>query len=59
MPTISRFFGIVIEMRRRMKEHNPPHIHAIYNEYEAEIDLRTGEIIKGKLNNKQRSKVQE
>lgn len=33
MPVISRFEGIVIKMYLRQKEHNPPHIHAIYGEY--------------------------
>ena len=52
MPTISRFFGIIVKMHARIKEHNPPHIHAYYNEYEAEIDIRTGKIIHGNLNTK-------
>ena len=39
MPTISRFFGIVIQMFWR--EHAPPHFHALYGEYEALIDIRT------------------
>lgn len=47
MPTISTFFGIVIQMFWR--EHAPPHFHAIYAEFEAEIDVRTLEIIRGKL----------
>ena len=33
MPVISRFYGIVIKMYLRQKEHNPPHIYAIYGEY--------------------------
>jgi hypothetical protein len=44
MPTISQFFGIVIQMFWR--EHAPPHFHALYGEYEALIDIRTLEIIK-------------
>jgi hypothetical protein len=47
MPTISQFFGIVIQMFWR--EHGPPHFHALYAEYEALIDIRTLEIIKGSL----------
>jgi len=47
MPTISQFFGIVIQMFWR--EHAPPHFHAMYAEYEALIDIRTLEIIKGSL----------
>ena len=33
MPTISRFYGILILMHLTQKEHNPPHIHAYYGEY--------------------------
>ena len=33
MPTISQFFGIVIQMFWR--EHAPPHFHALYAEHEA------------------------
>ncbi|MBL0293314.1 MAG: DUF4160 domain-containing protein [Saprospiraceae bacterium] len=45
MPEISRFLGIIIRMF--YNEHNPPHFHAIYNEFEAEIDINTLEIIAG------------
>jgi hypothetical protein len=31
MPTISSFFGLVIQMFWR--EHAPPHFHALYAEY--------------------------
>lgn len=47
MPTISSFFGIVIQMFWR--EHAPPHFHALYAEFEVEIDIRTLEVIKGNL----------
>ncbi len=30
-------------------EHNPPHIHAIYNEDVAAIDFKTGELLEGRL----------
>ena len=30
-------------------EHNPPHIHAIYNEDVAAIDFMTGEVLDGSL----------
>jgi hypothetical protein len=30
-------------------EHNPPHFHALYAEHEAMIDIRTLEVIEGKL----------
>jgi hypothetical protein len=37
MPTISVFYGIVIQMFWR--EHAPPHFHALYGEYEALIEI--------------------
>ena len=40
MPTISQFFGIIIHMYIR-GEHNPPHFHALYAEFEALIDIQT------------------
>jgi hypothetical protein len=47
MPEISRFLGIIIRMF--YNEHNPPHFHAYYNEFEAEIDIQTLSIMKGNL----------
>jgi hypothetical protein len=40
MPIISRFFGIIIFMYWR--EHEPPHFHAKYGDYEIEIEIETG-----------------
>lgn len=40
MPEISRFLGIVIGMFYR--EHGPAHLHAVYGEHEATIDIETG-----------------
>ena len=47
MPEISRFLGIIIRMF--YNEHNPPHFHAYYNEYHAEISIATLEILAGSL----------
>jgi len=55
MPEISRFLGIIIRMF--YNEHNPPHFHAIYNEFEAEIDINTLEIIAGDLPKRVRNLV--
>lgn len=49
MPTLARFYGIVIRMYFLQAEHNPPHIHAIYGEDVAAFDIRTGEILDGAL----------
>ena len=46
MPEISRFYGIIIYMFYR--EHNPPHFHVKYQEYDAVIDIND-EIIHGVL----------
>ena len=47
MPTISVFYGILIQMFWR--DHAPPHFHALYAEDEALIDIRTLEVIEGRL----------
>lgn len=47
MPEISRFMGISIAMY--FKDHNPPHFHAIYNEYDIEIEIKNLTILDGKL----------
>jgi hypothetical protein len=47
MPTISLFYGIVIQMFWR--EHGPPHFHALYAEHEALIDLVELRVIRGSL----------
>ena len=47
MPEISRFFGIIIAMY--FNEHNPPHFHAKYGDYKAEIDIATLEVLAGEL----------
>lgn len=49
MPVLSRFYGIIIRMYFLQKEHNPPHIHAIYNEDMAAIDFMTGNVLEGFL----------
>ena len=46
MPEISRFYGIIITMNYR--EHNPPHFHAIYQDYEISVDIQTG-LVNGQM----------
>ena len=43
MPTISYFYGIIIVMYLRSKEHNPPHVHAITQDLDAPFLIATGE----------------
>ena len=47
MPTISIFYGIVIQMF--WNEHAPPHFHALYGEHEALIDIKKLEVMRGSL----------
>ena len=49
MPEISRFYGIVIKMFFRPKEHEPSHIHALYGETVGVFDLETLEMTMGDL----------
>ncbi len=52
MPELSRFYGIIIKMYFLSNEHNPPHIHAIYNKNVAVIDIQTLDVIDGYLPNR-------
>jgi hypothetical protein len=47
MPTLSMFFGLIIRMY--YKDHQPPHIHAQYQDCNAVIDILTGNITEGEL----------
>lgn len=58
MPEITRFYGIVIKIFLT-REHNPPHFHAIYGEYNAEISIATGDMIEGDLPKKAQALVKE
>ena len=59
MPTISSFYGIIIFMNVRDKEHNPPHIHAITAEYEAPFIIASGELMRGYFPPKAKALVKE
>jgi hypothetical protein len=49
MPAVSRFYGLVVKMFFRTSEHNPPHIHAVYGEYDGLINIQSGEMFEGDL----------
>ncbi|PWL80788.1 MAG: DUF4160 domain-containing protein [Clostridia bacterium] len=59
MPTISSFYGIVIVMYLHNKEHNPPHVYAITNDFAAPFLISTGELIEGEFPPKARGLVKE
>ncbi len=47
MPTISRFFGILITMY--WQDHQPPHFHATFGEDVALIDIQHAVVLRGRL----------
>ena len=58
MPTISMFFGIIIRIYYAPKEHNPPHVHAYYQDFASTIKIADGEILEGQIPTKQLRLVQ-
>ncbi len=59
MPEITRFYGIVIKMFFKPKEHEPSHIHALYGEYMGEFNVKTMEMLQGDLPGKAQELVRE
>ena len=59
MPEIARFYGIVIKMFFKPKEHEPSHIHALYGEYVGEFNIKTLEMMEGDLPPKAQALVRE
>ena len=57
MPRIPEFYGIVIYMY--YSDHAPPHFHAIYGEFEAEILIRSAVVLNGHLPRRAMSLVRE
>lgn len=50
MPTISMFYGILIQMYfYDDKKHSCPHIHAEYGEHHASIAIADGSVLAGEL----------
>lgn len=49
MPEISRFYGIVIKMFFKPKEHEPSHLHALYGENVGIFDLQSIKMLEGDL----------
>ena len=59
MPEICRFYGIVIKMFFKPKEHEPSHLHALYGEHIGIFDLKTMKMTEGDLPKKAQELVQE
>ena len=50
MPQICYFYGITIYIQ--FLDHNPPHIHAIYQSFTAQYSINKAKLLKGKMPNK-------
>ena len=59
MPEMCRFYGIVIKMFFKPKEHEPSHLHALYGEYVGIFDLKTMKMTEGDLPTRAQQLVQE
>ena len=59
MPILSKFYGITIRMYFQQSEHNPPHIHALYGDDIAAVEIQTGDILEGNLPPKALTMVRE
>jgi hypothetical protein len=59
MPTISRFYGILIIMFYREGFNEKPHFHVRYNEYDAKVSIDDSSVIKGNLPGRAYSLVKE
>ena len=59
MPEVSRFYGIIIKMFFKPKEHEPSHIHALYGECVGLFNIKTHEMITGDLPPKAQELVKE
>jgi len=57
MPRICEFLGIFIYMY--FSDHAPPHFHAIYGQYEAEVSIESSSVIRGSLPPRATALVQE
>lgn len=57
MPTISRFYGILIRMF--FNDHAPPHFHAVYGDFELIVGIAPIAILEGDAPARVRSMVLE
>ena len=59
MPEITRFYGIIIKMFFKPKEHESSHIHALYGEYMGCFNIKTMQMTEGDLPKKAQELVTE
>lgn len=59
MPEIGRFYGIIIKMFFKPKEHDPSHIHALYGEHVGIFEIQSLDMVEGDLPKKAQELVRE
>ena len=52
MPKISEFFGIEIIIRPREDSRHLPHFHAVYGDDEVSVEIRTLQVLAGKMSSR-------
>ena len=57
MPQICYFYGITIYIQ--FMDHNPPHLHAVYQSFKAQYSINEAKLLKGKMPNKADQLVRE
>ncbi len=59
MPEISRFYGLVVKMFFKPREHEPPHIHVLYGEFNGIFEIQSKLMTEGDLPGKAQQMVLE
>ena len=59
MPVIARFYGIFIKMYFSQSEHDVPHFHAVYAEFNGVLNIDTLEMMEGDLPSRAQRLVRE
>lgn len=57
MPQICYFYGITVYIQ--FMDHNPPHIHVVYQGMKAQYKIENGELMAGKMSNRAHKLIQE
>jgi len=57
MPQIAYFYGITIYIQ--FLDHNPPHIHAVYQSFKGQYEISSGKLLAGKMPSKASKLIQE
>jgi hypothetical protein len=47
VPRLSEFYGVIITMY--FSDHPPPHFHAEYGEFQAQVEINSGQVLHGFL----------